>query len=749
MSNPSSSMRRTRSGRTSASRVLAGREVITSTAWTPGCTRADRAAERDGVAVAQLPTAAGLRCAPLTRTRPLGDHPPWRAGALSTQIGAIFGSHWPRPVIDSSPDRHVTDRLRHDVRLSEHSIGGCGRSLGAASGHGCVLRVRRAADPPHPSRTAGPGRRARRPRCRRRRQLRGPRVRRPLGDAHASGPPAGRRRRGGAAAARCRLRRGQPPGPRHRAQLGARARAALVRRGVRRTRRTRRCHSRRRRAVLPAPCGPRSATRRDWSHPSAPARASRSPRSPPAWPSPTASGVVRRDEERALLDGAAGAAAVGHRTGRRGETAPARHRNHRPARGARPTPKPPTSWAATVGPALHRLARGIDDRPVAENAQAKQISAESTFPTDLTTLDQLREATGPIGEHAHARLQKDGRGARTVTVKLKKSDMSTLTRSATLPYATADAATLIGTARRLLLDPVEIGPIRLVGVGFSGLSDVQQESLFPDLEQAAEVSDTHQPVAAAAAHRRRPGASVTTSRTPTYGHGWVQGAGHGVMTVRFETRSTGPGPVRTLPDDTPQIDRANPVDSLDWPDYLSELAVPEPPYLRPDSWAPAVGAAVRARPTIPATTTTQRICTVRPMLSPSGRRRPRRVSRPPAPPSAAPGPAAAAAAAPPPRPASTSSRPGPYPGLTRPPGTRVDTATATPSRQCRRTAVDHRRRRHCPSPALPARCPARPRPRRHPSPRRHFRDMRRRCRRAVPSAADSSPEMAGPWSSAR
>ncbi len=147
------------------------------------------------------------------------------------------------------------------------------------------------------------------------------------------------------------------------------------------------------------------------------------------------------------------------------------------------------------------LARGIDERPVAERAEAKQISAESTFATDLTTLEQLREAAGPIGEHAHERLQKDGRGARTVTVKLKKSDMSTLTRSATLPYATADAATLIGTARRLLLDPLEIGPIRLVGVGFSGLSDVRQESLFPDLEQAAEVSDTHQPVAAAAAER--------------------------------------------------------------------------------------------------------------------------------------------------------------------------------------------------------------------------------------------------------
>jgi len=228
----------------------------------------------------------------------------------------------------------------------------------------------------------------------------------------------------------------------------------------------------------------------------------------------------------------------------------------------------------TVGSALHQLARGIDDRPVSENAPAKQISAESTFPEDLTTLDQLREAAGPIGEHAHARLEKDGRGARTVTVKLKKSDMSILTRSATLPYATTDAPTLIAMARRLLLDPVEIGPIRLVGVGFSGLSDVRQESLFPDLELVAEdVSNTSLPPTVTDLAATPPAWRVGDDVVHTaYGHGWIQGAGHGVMTVRFETRSTGPGPARTIPDDDPEIAHASPVDSLDWPDYISELA---------------------------------------------------------------------------------------------------------------------------------------------------------------------------------
>ncbi|MGA8547981.1 MAG: DNA polymerase IV [Mycobacterium sp.] len=246
---------------------------------------------------------------------------------------------------------------------------------------------------------------------------------------------------------------------------------------------------------------------------------------------------------------------------------------------------------ATVGPALHRLARGIDDRPVAERADAKQISAESTFPADLTALDQVREAMGPIAEHAYRRLLRDGRGARTVTVKLKKSDMSTLTRSATLPYATTELAALSSLAQRLLLDPQQIGPIRLLGVGFSGLSDVRQESLFPDLEalasgwgpraageypQSAETPPPHQVVDAVAEPEIatwRIGDDVTH---PQHGHGWVQGAGHGVVSVRFETRVSGPGPMRTFPVEECALSSANPVDSLDWPDYVAALRADEP-----------------------------------------------------------------------------------------------------------------------------------------------------------------------------
>lgn len=236
-----------------------------------------------------------------------------------------------------------------------------------------------------------------------------------------------------------------------------------------------------------------------------------------------------------------------------------------------------------AGAALQRLARGIDDRPVVERAEAKQISAESTFPVDLTTIEQLREAVGPIAEHAHRRLGRDGRGARTVTVKVKKTDMAILTRSATLPYATADAGALTAMALRLLLDPREIGPIRLLGVGFSGLSDVLQESLFPDLDQPElDVSETDTSgMPAAPAHGAREVGQMGDIGIwsvgddvvhPEFGHGWVQGAGHGVVSIRFETRGSGPGFMRTLAVDTAALSRAEPINSLDWADYI-EAAV--------------------------------------------------------------------------------------------------------------------------------------------------------------------------------
>ncbi len=226
----------------------------------------------------------------------------------------------------------------------------------------------------------------------------------------------------------------------------------------------------------------------------------------------------------------------------------------------------------TVGPGLHRLAQGIDDRPVAERAESKQISAESTFAADLVTMAQLRAAVESSGRAAFSRLEKDGRAARTVVLKLKKSDMSILTRSVTLPFATIDRQILIATAQKQVIDPQELGPIRLVGVGFAGLSTVRQGSLFPELDQdvpgypvetltgALDEAELDVPVAARVPQRYwHPGLDV---KHPEYGHGWVQGAGHGVVTVRFETRSSGTGIAKTFAESDEVLEVADAVDSL-------------------------------------------------------------------------------------------------------------------------------------------------------------------------------------------
>lgn len=220
----------------------------------------------------------------------------------------------------------------------------------------------------------------------------------------------------------------------------------------------------------------------------------------------------------------------------------------------------------TIGPGLHRLANGLDDRPVVERAEAKQVSAETTYPTDIVTLPHLRRAVATSATAAHERLRKDGRAARTVVLKLRKSDMSILTRSTTLPYSTEDAQVLTAAAQRLALDPLEVGPIRLVGVGFAGLSAIAQDSLFPELDALEPEPSQEDPVDDGAFEpvqepdrRWRPGTDV---RHPDFGHGWVQGSGHGVVTIRFETRSTGPGPARTLDEADPLLDHADPLSSL-------------------------------------------------------------------------------------------------------------------------------------------------------------------------------------------
>jgi DNA polymerase-4 len=207
--------------------------------------------------------------------------------------------------------------------------------------------------------------------------------------------------------------------------------------------------------------------------------------------------------------------------------------------------------------ALVALASARDDRPVEPEREAKSISVEDTFETDLVAREELGAILLRDARQVAGRLSAAGLFARTVTIKVRQHDFSTLTRSRTLLSAT-DRAEVIGTVAHGLLDSVDVSAgVRLLGVGVAGLTDVLQEELFaPDedlvLRSRGTTNDWSAQVGAEVPEEPRwlPGADVEHD---VHGHGWVWGAGLGRVTVRFETRETGPGPVRTFRLDDPEL----------------------------------------------------------------------------------------------------------------------------------------------------------------------------------------------------
>ncbi len=130
------------------------------------------------------------------------------------------------------------------------------------------------------------------------------------------------------------------------------------------------------------------------------------------------------------------------------------------------------------GSQLYDLARGIDDDPVVPDEERKSYGSESTFDDDVTTIQTLRHSLAQHTSRIGMRLRRAGKLARTVTIKVKYSDFSQITRSKTLaePFDDDDA---IYDAACALLDETDIKmAVRLIGLSVSGLSDFRQLSLF-------------------------------------------------------------------------------------------------------------------------------------------------------------------------------------------------------------------------------------------------------------------------------
>ncbi len=113
---------------------------------------------------------------------------------------------------------------------------------------------------------------------------------------------------------------------------------------------------------------------------------------------------------------------------------------------------------------LRQLANGIDDRPVVPNREVKSSGSENTYPEDLTDIDVIRHEIAEMASHAIAWLARKELCARTVTIKVRYDDFTTVTRSHTAPPS-RDEAELTARAVRLL-EKTDAGtrPIRLLGV---------------------------------------------------------------------------------------------------------------------------------------------------------------------------------------------------------------------------------------------------------------------------------------------
>jgi DNA polymerase-4 len=136
---------------------------------------------------------------------------------------------------------------------------------------------------------------------------------------------------------------------------------------------------------------------------------------------------------------------------------------------------------------LLKLAQGIDNRKVETHTEAKSISAEETFSTDIKQKEQLLSILQNQIEEVSQRLRSEKLECRTITIKFRYGDFRTITRSYTLDRPTNTTQMLLQEAQNLFNQwhKKSGGALRLLGFGTSGLSPegVGQKLLFSDPQE--------------------------------------------------------------------------------------------------------------------------------------------------------------------------------------------------------------------------------------------------------------------------
>jgi DNA polymerase-4 len=130
---------------------------------------------------------------------------------------------------------------------------------------------------------------------------------------------------------------------------------------------------------------------------------------------------------------------------------------------------------------LVRLSHGDDPRNVTPDRPWKSISAEDTYPEDLTDVKEMRAEIERLARRVAGSLEKKGLLARTVTIKVRYANFTTVTRSHTDEIPTSDARLVVERALALLeRTDAPKRPVRLLGVGVHGLSGVDAARATPE-----------------------------------------------------------------------------------------------------------------------------------------------------------------------------------------------------------------------------------------------------------------------------
>lgn len=131
-----------------------------------------------------------------------------------------------------------------------------------------------------------------------------------------------------------------------------------------------------------------------------------------------------------------------------------------------------------AGRSLWERARGVDTSPVVLPERPKSVSREETFDRDVAARDALTRRLGTLSADVAGRLRAGGWTARTVTLKLRYHDFTTISRQHSLLAVTATDVEVRDTAIALFDAAWSGAPVRLLGVGVSGLEEASQLDLF-------------------------------------------------------------------------------------------------------------------------------------------------------------------------------------------------------------------------------------------------------------------------------